>query len=191
MLFFGFSIRFSLASAILLALTVVSFVTTFPTDTTRATLIDTPTTSSTPHNRPFIHRRAQEGRRVSVAGLSLTHTKEVALLLPLQISAVQLELFYTAAAHAAATFLMQSTPPPLVHFAIQWAGLELHFVSDKASGDRGEGIPWEFMHEFCDMMAGVTRHGWTVGTYEQGFWNTAGTLGIFVALKFVERMVPV
>lgn len=182
--------RLSLTSAIFLALTVVSFVTAFPTDTTRATLVNTTTTSSTSHNRPFIHRRAQGGRRVSVAGLSLTHIKEVALL-PLQISAAQLELFYTAAAHKAGTFLMQSAPPPLVHFALQWASLELHFVSDKASGDREEGIPWEFMQEFCDMMAGVTRDGWIAGTYEQGYWNTAGTLGIFVALKFVERMVPV
>ena len=65
---------------------------------------------------------------------------------------------------------------------LQWGGFQLSFVAvDGAT----EGISWEFIRDFSATMLTVTRRGYT-GIYDQGWWNVAGTLGVYVGLRVVE-----
>ena len=54
-----------------------------------------------------------------------------------------------------------------------------------ANDGASEGISWEFIRDFSAIMLRVTRRGYT-GVYDQGWWNVARSLGVYVGLRVVE-----
>jgi len=113
---------------------------------------------------------------------TLKASQQLTLLLPAQAAAAQLEYFYAAISRKARTQWIHTLPKPLVYFPIKWSGLELLFVANEQTNP--EGIPWEFVRDFAELMVEVTRKGFT-GCYDQGFWNVAGTVGVYVGLRYV------
>lgn len=60
-------------------------------------------------------------------------------------------------------------------------GFELSFVSNE---NAPQGIPWEFVRDFVLVMRQTTSMGNT-GCYDQGYWNAAGTFGVYVGLRIL------
>lgn len=56
--------------------------------------------------------------------------------------------------------------------------LELLIVADTL----GKTTPWNVVREFCQRMIFLTNQGY-LGTYDQGYWNVAGTFGVYAGLR--------
>ncbi|KAL6718181.1 hypothetical protein ACLMJK_004269 [Lecanora helva] len=149
------------------------FVSTFPTNFTSGK-------TTTLQQRDFSD--------IVINGLTAKAIVPITILFPPEVAAAKLELFYETLAYKAQYEWMPHLQRPLVHAAMRWAGLEINFVANKSPIP--QGIPWEFIIEFAQHMAGVTRGGY-YGCYDQGFWNAAGTFGVYVGLRYVAPMVPV
>lgn len=59
--------------------------------------------------------------------------------------------------------------------------MDLYFVLSEGAK---EGIPWQFVSDFAELMAEVAELGRGLGEWDQGFWDRAGELGVFVGLRF-------
>lgn len=49
------------------------------------------------------------------------------------------------------------------------------------------GISWEFIRDWAELMWRVTSRGGYTGVYDQGWWDVARELGVFVGLRVVEK----
>jgi len=151
-----------------------SIFTSLPTNKTHSPI---PT-----HHLPTHHLPKRGVIPLRINDFTLKASQQLTLLLPAQAAAAQLEYFYAAISRKARTQWIHTLPKPLVYFSIKWSGLELLFVANEQTNP--EGIPWEFVRDFAELMVEVTRKGFT-GCYDQGFWNVAGTVGVYVGLRYV------
>ena len=148
-----------------------------------ATLNIIPTRSFPTKNQTLLHPRAPPTLHIS--DLQLTLVDQLPVLLPLSITAKQLENFYTVIASKARNeWLSSLTPSPILHFGIQWGALQLNFVSNAAEPPLP--IPWTFIADFAEMMIEATRRGWMPGGYHQTWWDQARTWGIYVGLRIIS-----
>ena len=60
---------------------------------------------------------------------------------------------------------------------------ELLFVADTL----GKSIPWNVVRQFCQRMIYLTNQGY-LGTYNQGYWNLAGTFGVYAGLRINGKL---
>lgn len=144
-----------------------------PTSTTQALTAITNSTS------PSLQKRRPP---FSIQNLYLERTAHLSMLLPTTTAARLLADFYAEVHTRCITYWMQNLPPPQADLIIVWGGFQLSFV---ASDGASEGISWEFIRDFSAIMLRVTTRGYT-GVYDQGWWNVAGTLGVYVGLRVGE-----
>lgn len=118
----------------------------------------------------------------SIHNLYLERTDHLSMLLPTTTAASLLADFYAEIYVRCITQCIPNLPPPQADLMIQYGAFQLSFVANDGSS---EGIPWEFIRDFSATMLRVTRRGYT-GVYDQGWWNVAGTLGVYVGLRVLQ-----
>lgn len=52
-----------------------------------------------------------------------------------------------------------------------------------------KSIPWDFVVNFAHEMVGWTNRGY-LGTFDSGYWNDEGTLGVFAGFRVNEVILP-
>ena len=80
---------------------------------------------------------------------------------------------------------MPTLPPPQADLILEWGAFQLRFVARDGSS---EGISWEFVRDWSALMFRLSTRGYT-GLYDQGWWNAAGTLGLYIGLRIVDGVV--
>ncbi|KAL9067169.1 MAG: hypothetical protein Q9161_007065 [Pseudevernia consocians] len=135
-------------------------------------------TATTPQTPSLQKRRPP----FSVQNLYLEQTAHLTMLLPTTLTASLLSDFYAEIHVRCITYWMPNLPPPQADLVVQWGGFQLSFVAHDGAT---EGISWEFIRDFSAIMLRVTRRGYT-GVYDQGWWNLARTLGVYVGLRVVD-----
>ena len=79
---------------------------------------------------------------------------------------------------AKAIFAGRSGSPEENNIFISQGPLTLIFVAH----DWGKTIPWDFVASFALSMMDWTDRGF-LATYDQGYWNVEGTLGVYAGLR--------
>ena len=118
----------------------------------------------------------------SIHNLYLQRTAHLTMLFPTLTAARALADFYAEIHVRCITSWMQNLPPPQADLILRLGGFQLSFVACDGSS---EGISWEFIRDFTAVMLRFTKMGYT-GVYDQGWWNAARTLGVYVGLRVVE-----
>lgn len=101
------------------------------------------------------------------------------MILPVTNTASLLADLYTEVYIRCITSWIPNNLPPQAGLMIQYGAFQLTFVANEGAT---EGISWQFIRDFSAIMLRVTRRGYT-GVYDQGWWNVAGTLGVYVGLR--------
>lgn len=118
----------------------------------------------------------------SIQSLYLEKTVHLTMLVPTTRAASLLSDFYAEIHARCITYWMHNLPAPQADLIIRWGDFQLSFVASEGSTD---GISWEFIRDFSATMLSVTKRGYT-GIYDQGWWNVARSLGVYVGLRVVE-----
>ena len=117
------------------------------------------------------------GIRIENDWLLLRASATTAVITPNSIVAQALQqLYLTVSAKAIHEWHLQN--PELEHIFYTFGPFTLIFVPDAW----GKTVPWDFIAGFCQEMVGWTDRGF-LGTYDRRYWNLAGTLGIYAALR--------
>ena len=77
---------------------------------------------------------------------------------------------------------MPNLPAPHANLVVRYGSFELLFITSEGAG---EAISWEFVRDWAALMHRVTEQGYT-GIYDQGWWDVAGRLGIYVGLRVAD-----
>jgi len=110
-------------------------------------------------------------------GLHLTYSATLAPISPHTPSCAALALFY----HRVLELVVHEWLPqqrPLDHLMIHMGPLQWSFVADTL----GKEIPWNVIGELAYEMMRWSERGFAA-TWDRGYWNAAGTLGVFVMLR--------
>ena len=113
--------------------------------------------------------------------LILRRAQNVAIIVPIPITALQLAAFYSKIYDQCVMDWIVNFPENMESFIIRSAGLELSFVVNENSI---HGVPWAFVRDFATTMRALTASGFT-GCYDLGYWNAAGTFGVYVGLRII------
>lgn len=154
-----------------------------PLLTPASTAIAQPTTrvltlTATIDTNPALQKRRPP---FSLQNLYLERTAHLTMLLPANTAASLLSDFYAEISARCITYWMPNLPPPQADLVVRFGGFELTFVMSEGSS---EGLSWEFIRDWAALMHRVTGRGYT-GVYDQGWWDVAGHLGVYVGLRVV------
>lgn len=149
-----------------------------PSLLTPSTATPISTTSALTTTSPALQKRRPP---FSLHGLYLERTAHLTMLIPTAAAAALLSDFYADIHVRCITSWMPNLPPPQADLVVRWGPFQLSFVvGDGAT----EGISWEFVRDFAALMHRVSTRGYA-GVYDQGWWDVAGSLGIYVGLRVV------
>ncbi|KAM0799834.1 hypothetical protein BDR22DRAFT_822204 [Usnea florida] len=121
----------------------------------------------------------------SLHNLYLQRTSQVTMLIPAAPAASLLADFYSEIHARCITYWMPTLAPPQADLILEWGAFQLRFVARDGSS---EGISWEFVRDWSALMFRLSTRGYT-GLYDQGWWNAAGTLGLYIGLRIVDGVV--
>ena len=106
------------------------------------------------------------------------------VLAPSAAASKAIEEFYLGVV-AKAIFEANSGTPEENNLFFTEGPLALIFVADSW----GKTIPWDFVANFAITMVNWTNRGF-LATYDRGFWNVEGTLGVYAGLRVEGLGLP-
>ena len=112
------------------------------------------------------------------------YSNVLTIMVPSAAASKTLAEFYLRVV-AKAIFEANSGSPEENHFFFTKGPLTLIFVADSW----GKTIPWDFIARFALGMVGWTNRGF-LATYDRGYWNVEGTLGVYAGLRVEGLGLP-
>lgn len=137
-------------------------------------------TVSLPHTPPSLSPAPLPPRALTAlpnTALHLSYSRTLSPISPHTPSCLALALFY----HRVLELVVHSwlpTHPPLDNLMIHMGPLQWSFVADTL----GKPIPWNVIGELAYEMLRWSERGFAA-TWDRGYWNSAGTLGVFVMFR--------
>ena len=118
------------------------------------------------------------------AGLTRRFSNVLTIIAPSAVAANTLAEFYLTIL-ARAIFEANAGSPERSNLFFSGGPLSLTFVADTW----GKTIPWDFVAKFTLNMVDWTNRGF-LATYDQGYWNVEGTLGVYAGLRTEGMGLP-
>ena len=112
-----------------------------------------------------------------LSGMVMTASKTFQVIQPLPGACAALKLLYQEVFEMAIEN-WRNNQQPLNSLMFHCGPIQLAFVADKLDKE----IPWDVIAEVAWHMIGWSERGYAA-TFDRGYWNVAGTLGVYVGLR--------
>ena len=112
-----------------------------------------------------------------LSGMIMTASKIFQVIQPLPGACAALKLLYQEVFDMAIEN-RRNNEQPLKNMMFDFGPIRLAFVADKLDKE----IPWDVVAEVAWHMIYWSERGYAA-TFDRGYWNAAGTLGVYVGLR--------
>ena len=127
--------------------------------------------------------RYLENPVLASAGLVLRGSRQLGIIAPNpKVIGLLTDFYLSVTSQAMMQAQLRSPENPNLMFT--HGAFQLIFVADSWL----HTVPWNVVVDFCLQMVQWTSRGYT-GTYDRGYWNMEGTLGVFVTMRYGEGIV--
>ena len=112
-----------------------------------------------------------------VSGMVMTASEIFQVIQPLAGACAALKLLYQEVLDMAIAN-WRNSEQPVNNIMFEFGPIRLAFVADRLD----KAIPWEVVAEVASHMIRWSERGYAA-TFDRGYWNAAGTLGVYVGLR--------